>query len=67
MRELVRVKDPTTGHRFTTDRKFAEKRGLTVLDGKDAVDAFGKPLQAQYSIQNPKAETNKPADTPKEG
>lgn len=66
MRELVRVKDPTTGHQYTISRRTAEKRGLTVLDGKDAVDAFGKPLPAKHYTPTKKAES-KPADTPKEG
>lgn len=66
MRELVRVKDPTTGHQYTTDRRAAEKRNLTILTGKDAVDAFGKPLPAKHHTPTKKAES-KPADTPKEG
>lgn len=64
MRELVRVKDPTTGHQYTTDKRAAEKRGLTLLD-KDAVDAFGKPLPAKH--YTPTRRNPKPADTPKEG
>ena len=53
MRDLVRVKDPDTGHEFTTTRARAEKAGLRVLD-KPAADAFGKPLRAKHNT-TPKA------------
>jgi hypothetical protein len=54
MRDLVRVKDPETGHEFTVTRARAEKAGLRVLD-KDAVDAFGAPLAAKHNITPRKA------------
>lgn len=34
MEELVRAKNPKTGREFTTSRRFAEKKGLKVLDAK---------------------------------
>jgi len=54
MREFVRVKDPDTGHEYTTTTKRAERAGLRVLD-KDAVDAFGAPLAAKHNITPRKA------------
>lgn len=62
MRDLVRVKDPDTGHEFTTTRARAERAGLRVLD-KDAVDAFGAPLRTKHNI-NPRKATK--ADDKKE-
>lgn len=44
MPEWQRVKDPTTGHEFTTANPA---EGLTVLK-KDAVDRWGNPLPAKY-------------------
>ena len=61
MRDLVRVKDPDTGHEFTTSRARAEKAGLRVLD-KAAADAFGKPLRAKHNLTTTKKAT-KAADT----
>ena len=37
MRELVRVKDPDTGHEFTTTRARAEKAGLRVLEQRGGI------------------------------
>lgn len=63
MRDSVRVKDPDTGHEFTTTSARAEKAGLRVLD-KPAVDAFGKPLRAKHNTTTRKKATE--ADDKKE-
>lgn len=44
--ELVRVKDNTTRHEYTTERRFVVD-GLTVLD-KPAAAPSGKPLPPKY-------------------
>lgn len=44
---FVRVKDPDTGHEFTTGREAAEILGLTILADKPAVDVSGRPLPAK--------------------
>lgn len=54
MREFVRVKDPDTGHEFTTTKARADRAGLRVLD-KPAVDALGAPLAGKHNITPPKA------------
>ena len=41
--DLVRVHDPVSGAEYTTSRAAAESSGLTVLDKKDPLDAFGRP------------------------
>lgn len=46
--EFVRVKDPTSGHEYTTSAEHAEAAGLTVLK-KDAVDDFGRTLPAKIN------------------
>lgn len=50
MPEFVRVKDPDTGHEFTTSAAFAERVGLTPLSGKDTVDVDGKPLPPKLNV-----------------
>jgi hypothetical protein len=47
--ERVRVKDPVSGHEFTTTRDHAESNGLTVLD-RPAVDAFGRDVPAKHNV-----------------
>lgn len=49
MDELVRVKDPDTGHEFSTSRVHAEAAGLTVLD-KIAADAGGYALPGKHYV-----------------
>lgn len=49
--ELVRVKDDTSGHEFTTTRAIAEGDGLTVLKDRDATDDFGRPLPAKVRTE----------------
>lgn len=44
MPNWVRVKDPSTGHEFTTANPT---EGLTVLK-KDATDRHGRPLPTKY-------------------
>lgn len=44
--EFVRVKDPVSGHEYTTSANFAESAGLQVLK-KDATDDFGGVLPAK--------------------
>jgi hypothetical protein len=48
MSDRVRVKDPVSGHEFTTTPDFAESCGLTVLE-EPAVDSFGRDLPAKHS------------------
>lgn len=40
--EVVRVKDPTSGAEYSTTRAHAKNAGLEVLDGKAAVDDYGR-------------------------
>ena len=47
MPDLVRAKDPVSGHEFTTSADFAESAGLTVLGDKPATDDFGRVLPAK--------------------
>ncbi len=47
MSDRVRVKDPVSGHEFTTTPDFAESCGLTVLK-EPAVDSFGRDLPAKH-------------------
>ena len=61
MRDLVRVKDPDTGHEFTTSRARADQAGLRVLD-KDAADHFGRPLPAKHHIPTPKKKADPATD-----
>ena len=46
--ERVRVKDPVSGHEFTTTRDHAEGSGLTILN-TDAVDSFGRDLPTVHA------------------
>lgn len=62
MPEYVRVKDPNTGHEFTTDRFHAENVGLRVLD-KPAVDRYGRPRPTTYHVPPKKATGSKPGET----
>ena len=61
MRDLVRVKDPDTGHEFTTTKARADKAGLRVLD-KDAAGPFGLPLPAKHNISTPKKKADPATD-----
>jgi hypothetical protein len=49
MTQFVRVKDPVSGHEYSTSADFAESAGLQVLK-KDAVDDFGRALPAKINI-----------------
>lgn len=46
MPKWVRVKDPSTGHEFTT---ASPTEGLAVLK-KDATDRWGRPLPTKYHV-----------------
>lgn len=61
MSDRVRVKDPVSGHEFTTTPDFAESCGLTVLE-EPAVDSFGRDLPAKHSAPPEAPEATK---TPK--
>lgn len=50
MPDLVRAKDPISKHEFTTSREHAEASNLTILDGRDTVDAIGHPLPAKPNV-----------------
>lgn len=56
MSEYVRVKDPDTGHEYTTGAQHAKNAGLTVTS-KDPVDRFGRPLPAKYHTKKSGART----------
>ena len=43
MTRLVRVRDPTTRHQFTTTRELAEARGWQIIN-RPATDRDGYPL-----------------------
>lgn len=47
MSHRVRVKDPVSGHEFTTTADFAASCSLTVLE-EPAVDGFGRDLPAKH-------------------
>jgi hypothetical protein len=47
--DLVRVKDPISGHEFSVSQVFAEAQGLPILD-KPATDEFGAALPAKHNI-----------------
>lgn len=66
--EYVRVKDPVSGHEFTTSSINAENSGLTVLEKKEAVDQIGRPLPAKNNVgAPPKQPNNSPDAGKKEG
>lgn len=60
MTEFVRVKG-SDGSEFTTTETAAAVFGATVIKGKDAVDANGRPLPAKPNIH--KGGSVKAADT----
>lgn len=66
MIEYVRVKDPISGHEYTTSSTDAKNSGLTVLEKKDAVDQIGRPLPAKPNVGSaPKQSTNNSPDAGK--
>ena len=67
MIEYVRVKDPISGHEYTTSSADAKNSGLTVLEKKDAVDQIGRPLPAKPNVGTPPKSTNGPDAGKKEG
>lgn len=50
MPELVRVKDPVSGHEFTAWDTHAESAGLAVLKDRPAVDDFGREVPPKYRV-----------------
>lgn len=48
MVDFVRVRDPQTGHHYTTSREAAVAP-LEILD-QPAVDSSGRPLPQQYHV-----------------
>lgn len=61
MTDYVRVKDPTTGHEFTTSAQRAKNAGLQVLS-KPAVDRYGRVRPTTYHTPK-KATGSKPGET----
>lgn len=55
--ERVRVKDPVSGHEFTTTKAHAEGSGLTVLD-TEAVDSFGRDIPPVHAESKQNVEEN---------
>lgn len=69
MTEYVRVKDPVSGHEFTTSAEWAKSADLTVVD-KAAVDDIGRVLPSKPNIR-PRSDKGNPSkdqseDTTKE-
>lgn len=63
--DLVRVKDPATGHHFTTTRAFAQTKGFEVLPDRTATSRDGRPAAAKYATTPPKTKAAPAAeDTP---
>lgn len=59
MIELVRVKDPATGHEYTTGREQAEAVGLTILPDKVSTDvSYGHALPPKYATDKSGKATN---------
>lgn len=50
MPEFVRVKDPVSGHEFTTSAGNAANLRLEVLKSKPALDPFGRHLPAKPHV-----------------
>ena len=50
MPERVRVKDPVSGHEYTTTEEHATAQGLTVLKDRSAVDAYGRDIPAKTNV-----------------
>lgn len=42
--ELVRVKDPSTGAKWSASRQYAKDAHLQVLENEDAVDKWGRVI-----------------------
>lgn len=47
---FVRAVDPVSGAEITVSAELAQAAGLTVLDGRDALDEYGRPLPAKPRI-----------------
>ncbi len=56
---LVRVKDNSNGAEYTTSLAAAQADGITVLDGRPAVDEFGAHLPPKPSTPKGSAPTSK--------
>lgn len=67
MTEYVRVKDPVSGHEFTTSAEWAKSADLSVVD-KAAVDEIGRVLPSKPNIRARKGNQSegKSEDTNKE-
>lgn len=50
MGDFVRTRDPISGAEETHPRPFAEAAGLQILDGRPAVDSFGRPLPSKPRV-----------------
>lgn len=51
MPEWTRVKDKTTGHKFSVISSAVDEDAMTVLK-QDAVDIAGEPLPPEYAEQS---------------